>query len=208
MKSLLTLLLLLIITGAGAQTPPTDSAKAGQQAMQDSMMKRFLAKAVYPLFKSSPYSGVIPVEDPTEKLDPTLQYHLLFEVISGTSDSASAQAANESFAEAGRIINLHIAAGVPLKNLHAVLVVHGPALHAMYKNDVYKAKYKRDNPNLAFFNELQNAGVQFVACAQAMYFLDVNRDELLPGVKVAFSARTALTSYQMKGYILHTHLER
>lgn len=192
-----------------AQTPATDStAKAKEKAKQDSLEKIFFAHAVYPLLKTSKYSGVIPVENPTDKIDPTLQYKLLFEVITGTSDSNSAKEINSSFAEAGRIINLHIAAGVPLKNLHLVMVVHGPAIHALYKNDVYWEKYKINNPNLPFFEELQKAGVQFVTCGQAMFMLNVKRDELLPIAKVAYSARTALTSYQTKGYVLHANLDR
>jgi intracellular sulfur oxidation DsrE/DsrF family protein len=209
MQRLLIFLLLVFAYSAHAQLAPTDSsAKAKEKAMEDSLNNVFLSHAVYPLLKTSKFSGVIPVENPTEKLDPNLQYKLLFEVITGTSDSSDAKDINESFANAGRIINLHIAAGVPLKNLHVVMVVHGPALHAMYKNDMYRQKYNRDNPNLVFFDELQKAGVQMVACGQAMFIFNIKREELIPGVKVAYSARTAMTSYQMKGYVLHTHLDR
>src|SRR6476661_842874 len=159
MQRLLFFLFLFFALTAHAQTPDSAATaqKAKDKAFQDSMEKKFLAHAVYPLLKTSKFSGVIPVENPTEKLDPNLQYKLLFEVITGTMDSSDAKDINASFAEAGRIINLHIAAGVPLKNLHAVMVVHGPALHALYKNDVYRQKYKIDNPNLAYLDELQKA---------------------------------------------------
>lgn len=209
MQKLLFPLLLFFAFCTHAQTASTDSsAKAKEKAMQDSLEKKFLAHAVYPLLKTSKFSGVIPVEDPTEKLDPNLQYKLLFEVITGTKDSADAKDINESFSEVGRIINLHIAAGVPLKNLHPVVVVHGPALHAMYKNEVYRQKFHQDNPSLPFLDELQKAGVQLIACGQAMFFFDVKREEMIPTVKVAYSARTAMSSYQLKGYVLHTHLDR
>src|SRR6476646_6931913 len=180
MRQLLFLFVLFVAYNVQAQTANTDSTAATAKAKEDSLNKLFLAHAVYPLLKSSKFSGVIPVENPTEKLNPNLQYKLRFEVITGTMDSSDAKDINASFAEAGRIINLHIAAGVPLKNLHAVMVVHGPALHALYKNDVYRQKYKMDNPNLAYLDELQKAGVRFVACGQAMFFFDVKREEMIP----------------------------
>jgi intracellular sulfur oxidation DsrE/DsrF family protein len=208
-KLLISLLLPFFMYQAPAQTT-TDSAtvlkKATEKAAQDSMNKRFFAHAVYPMLKGSKFSGVIPVENTTDKLNPNLQYKLVLEVLTGIKDSTEAKDMMNSFAEAGRVINLHLAAGVPLKNLHVVFVVHGGALDGLLTNEAYQKKYKTGNPNLAFFKELQDIGVHMVACGQAMFFFDVKRENLIPGVTVAYSAKTAMTSYQMKGYVLHAGL--
>lgn len=210
MNKLIFLLLLLFTFKTQAQTGTADSAaileKANEKAKQDSSEKAFLAHATYPLLKSSKFSGVIPVTDPAEKLDPNLQYKLLLEVVSGIKDTTEAKEINFGFAEAGRVINLHIAAGVPKKNLHVVMVIHGGSIKALVKNEAYKELYKMDNPNLVLFKELMDAGVQFVVCSQALFFINVKREDLIPGVKVALSAKTALTFYQMKGYVLHPYL--
>ncbi|HUQ96556.1 MAG TPA: DsrE family protein [Chitinophagaceae bacterium] len=210
MQKLLLNFLLLCSIGASAQTTTADSIakieKAKEKAKQDSSDKAFLAKATYPLLKTSKFSGIIPVANPSEKLDSTLSYKLLLEVVTGIKDTTEAKEINFGFAEAGRIINLHVGGGVPPKNLHTVLIVHGGSIKALLKNDAYQALYKMNNPNLDYLHELMNAGVQILVCGQAMFFLNVNRQDLMPGVKVALSAKTVLTAYQMKGYVLHPYL--
>lgn len=204
MRTLFLFLMAVLILNAGAQT--TDStAKAAEKAKRAAREKAFLARADYPYIKSSKFSGVIPVKD-AEKLDPNLQYKLLLEVVSGINDSAEAKDINNGLADAARIINLHVAGGVPLKNLHPVILVHGPAVKALLKNDAYRQIFKTDNPNLVLFKELQDDGIPIIACGQAMFFFDVPQQDIVPGVKVALSAKTTLTSYQMKGYILHAGL--
>jgi len=210
MQKLLFLMVFFVAAKAHPQTTTADSAaqltKAKEKATQDSIKNRFLSHAVYPLLKSSKFSGVIPVNDVTEKLNPNQQYKLVLELLTGPKDSTETKDIANGLAEAGRVINLHYAAGVPLKNLHVVLVVHGGALDALIKNEAYQKRYKTDNPNLAFLKEFQSIGVQIVACGQAMFFFDIKSQDLVPGVKVAYSAKTAMTSYQMKGYVLHASL--
>ena len=210
MQKLLALFVICCVVQAHAQTAFADSAALLEQtrmkAVQDSADKAFLAQATYPLIKSSKFSGVIPVSNPVENLDPKLQYKLLLEVTSGIKDSADAKNINMGLAEAGRVINLHIAAGVPAKNLQVVLIVHGGSLHALLENEAYQKLYKTDNPNGVLLQELQARGIKILACRQAMFFLNVKQEELLPPVKVAVSAKTIMTAYEMKGYILHPYL--
>jgi len=61
-----------------------------------------------------------------------------------------------------------------------------------------------NNPNLNLISELEKLGTRFIACGQAMNFLDIKNEELLPVVKVSFTAQTALSGYQLKGYVLKT----
>ena len=44
-------------------------------------------------------------------------------------------------------------------------------------------------------------GAKFIACGQAMNFLDIKKQELYPGVKVSLTAQTALSNYIGQGYV-------
>jgi intracellular sulfur oxidation DsrE/DsrF family protein len=177
-------------------------AKITAKSFRDSLEKAFVSKAVYPLIKSSKWSGVIPVSNADEKPDINQQYKILMEVTTGIKGSDGAKEINEAIAEVGRLINIHMAAGIPKKNMHVVVVAHGPVLKSFYNDAVYKEKFKVDNPNVPVFNELLAAGVKFIACGQAMYFFDVKKEEMVPWMKVALSAQTVLTDYQLKGYMV------
>lgn len=172
------------------------------KAQQDSIrIANLFTKAYYPLIKSSKWSGVIPVTNVTEKPDPSMQYKLLMEEVIPIKDSAAAKEISEGLAEVGRIINLHIASGIPKNKLDVVVVVHGPALYALHTNEVYKKKWGIDNPNIVLINELMKNGVKFIACGQAMNFFDVKQEEMVPNIKISLTAQTVLSNYQLKGYV-------
>ena len=84
---------------------------------------------IYPLIKDSKWSGVIPLDNIAEKPDPTMKYKLLFDLTYNNPDSA-AKDLNGGLAEIGRIINLHVAAGVPVKNIETIILVHAKALNS------------------------------------------------------------------------------
>ena len=160
---------------------------------------------LYPLIRTQS-AGVVPVSYINEMPDKNLQYNLLMEVTSGIKnkkDSAAINTINYSFSEVARKINLHLAAGVPKKNLHVVIVAHGPVLYSLLNNEIYKKKYNVDNPNLQLLKDLQEAGVKFIACGQAMFGFNVKKEEMIPGVKVAISAQTVLSTYQLKNYVYY-----
>ena len=164
-------------------------------------MAKLLKSATYPLIKSEPMSGVIPVNDVTEKPDPTMKYKLLFNVSIGSKDSAKVRKVNSGLSEVGRVINLHIASGIPKENLEVVVVVHGMALFSVANNEAYQSNFKIDNPNLILMKELEDAGAKFVACGQAMAFLEFKHKDLLPNIKISLTAQTALSNYQLKGFV-------
>lgn len=154
----------------------------------------------YPVLKGGDRSGVVPVKDPTEIPDPTLDYKLMFELTQTNPDSLSSEI-DASLMEIARIINLHVASGVPLKKIFPVIVVHGPALNLFTNSAYFKDKFKIDNPNTKLINDLAALGTKFIACGQAMYFMDIKKEALLPIVKVSLTAQTALSAYQLKGYL-------
>lgn len=184
-----------------ADAQPKDTLSKEQQ---DSVkMAELFSKASYPLIKGSKFSGVLPVTGVTEKPDPTLQYKLLMEDVVPVKES-NAKEINDGLSEIGRLINLHIASGIPKSNLQLVAVVHGASLYSLYNNEAYKKKYGINNPNIELINELMKNGVKFIACGQAMNFYDVKKEDMVPNIKITLTAQTVLSSYQLKGYILNT----
>jgi intracellular sulfur oxidation DsrE/DsrF family protein len=197
--------ILLTLSTSFAQTQPQapDSA-ARAAAVRDSVrMAKFLAVAQYPLIKGGKWSGVIPVADPTEVPDPNRDYKLLFEFTAKNPDSLAGDI-HFALDEVARVLNLHVASGIPASRLFPVVVVHGPGLRAITTNESYRKRYKIDNPNLGIIGDLRKAGVKFIACGQAMAFFDVPREELLDGVKISLTAQTVLSNYQLQGYVKYT----
>jgi len=204
MRFIFLLISIALLIGTNAQ--PKDTLTKEQ--LDSVRIAELFSKASYPLIKTSKYSGVLPVSGVTEKPDPTMQYKLLLEDVVPIKDSAAAKEISEGLAEIGRIINLHIASGIPKNNLRVVAIVHGAALYALYTNERYKNKYGVDNPNIVLINELMKNGVKFIACGQAMNFFDVKKEELLPGIGITLTAQTVLSSYQLKGYVLYPITQR
>ncbi|MCX6274400.1 MAG: DsrE family protein [Bacteroidetes bacterium] len=159
--------------------------------------------AQYPLIKGGIWSGVLPVENPGDKPDPSLDYKLVFKVTAKNPDSISKEI-SRSLDEVARILNLHVAAGIPASKLHPVIVIQGAALESVMNNDAFKKNHSFDNPNISLISDLEKAGAKFISCGQSMAFQEIKRENLLPDVKVAMSARTAISGYQAQGYVLYT----
>ena len=179
----------------------SDTISTDKEYKEKMKWEHLKSVAIFPVFNAGEYSGVIPVKDPTEMADPKMDYKLLFELTNSNPDSLSKEV-NSSLIEVARKINLHVAAGVPLKKIFPVIVVHGAGLYVFATNEVYQKKYKTDNPNLKLISELEAQGTRFIACGQAMAFMDIKKEALLAVMKIAVSAQTALSTYQLKGYVL------
>jgi intracellular sulfur oxidation DsrE/DsrF family protein len=179
-----------------------DSVRIEKQFQEEEKWEKMYAKAVSPLFKESKSSSVIPVADQTEVPDPNMEYKLLFELIVQNADSVK-EDIDWGLAEAGRVINLHLASGIPQKKIIPVVVIHGSALSVVANNEYYKEKRKIDNPNIKLFNEMRSIGTKFIICGQAMTFFEMKKENFLPDVKVALTAQTILSAYQSKNYVLY-----
>ena len=179
-----------------------DSLRIEREYAEQEKWDHLFAKLTYPKIKEAKFGGVLPVANPNEIPDPNQVYKLLFEVIKGNPDSTRDEVDN-SMAEVARVINLHLASGIPAKNILPVIVVHGSALHSFTSDAAYQQKYKSDNPNDKLLDELRSVGARFIACGQAMQFFEVPKEQLQPDVKVSITAQTVLSNYQLKGYVLY-----
>lgn len=178
-----------------------DSVRIEKEFADKEKIDRMEAKFIYPLLKAGDASGVIPVAEITEAPDPNIDYKILFEITGNNPDSIIKEV-NYGLAEVSRVINLHIAAGIPSKRIIPVIVAHAGVLHSLKNNEAFQKKYKIDNPNIKVIDDLKKFGAKFIVCGQAMAFLDVKKEELLPDMKISLTAQTVLTQYQLKGYIL------
>jgi intracellular sulfur oxidation DsrE/DsrF family protein len=195
--------LLLFIAASLIATAQTADKKDAAAKKDSLILAKLKAKGTYPVVKSCAKSGVLPVEGITEKPDNNTRYKLLISLAIGSSEGEKVKKLNKGLEEAGRILNLHVAAGIPKEKIDLVIVTHGKALYALFNNDAFKQEFKADNPNITVIKELQDAGAKFIACGQAMGFLEIKNEQLLPSVKIAMSAKVALSTYQQKGYALY-----
>jgi intracellular sulfur oxidation DsrE/DsrF family protein len=158
---------------------------------------------MFPAIKGFKWGGVAPVQNVTELADPKMKYKLLMELTGFAAKGEEKTAKNEinlGIGEITRKVNLHVAAGIPQKNIDLVIIVHAGALFAFLNNEKYKRKYGIDNPNITIIKDLQNFGAKIIVCGQAMTFLGLEMEDLIPGIKEALSAQTVLSTYELKGY--------
>jgi len=189
-------------SNAAAKTNKDSTARA--KMIADSLrMEKLYASAQYPLIKGSKQSGIIPVSNPTEIPDPKREYKLLFKLTAKNPDSLSGEI-NHSIDEVVRILNLHVASGIPAGNLFPVIVIAGGGMEALMNNEAYRKKHSVDNPNLKVISELEKAGTKLIVCGQAMAFSDFKKEDLLPEVKISLTAKTVLSNYQLQGYVLYS----
>jgi len=159
---------------------------------------------LYPAIKSDFWSYAEPVKHVDASPDPSLDYNVVFDFTEVTmvedTDRIDSSRMNSGLAEIGRIINMHVAAGIPKNKIHFVLAIHAYAIHILLNNEAYRRKFKTDNPNIRIINELSNAGVRFEACGQVMNRLNIQKSMLLPQASVVLTSKTSLTQYPLKGY--------
>ena len=67
------------------------------------------------------FGGIYEIESPDEKPDPSLEYNIVIDVTIGSDSVGSV---NPSLHNIARMMNLHVAAGVPLENMHVKAVIH------------------------------------------------------------------------------------
>jgi intracellular sulfur oxidation DsrE/DsrF family protein len=82
------------------------------------------------------------------------------------------------------------------------VVIHGGAIFTLLNDAEFQERSKVDNPNLKVYEALQEADVEIFVCGQSMIARNLTKSDLWPGVKIAHSALTTLTTYVPQGYTL------
>jgi len=91
--------------------------------------------------------------------------------------------------------------GVPRKNVRLAVVVWHDATYSLLRNDAYKALKGTDNRTIPLLEALHQAGVEVIACGEAVAVFKLRHADLLPFVKVAPSAMMALATLHTQGYV-------
>ena len=152
---------------------------------------------VNPVIKS--YGTVFQLPDTDHKPDPSLNYKIIVEL---TENGSKADSLNEYIEALATLINLHAAEGVAKENIKMVVILRKMATYAVFGNELYKDKFKCDNPNLPMLKELMDAGVEFYVCGQTMHKRNIDTKKLVAGTKIASAGLTAITTYQLQGYTM------
>lgn len=135
--------------------------------------------------------------DAAEQPDPNMDYKVVFLIV---HNDAKAEI-NEGLDHMARLVNLLHDAGVKPDHIHLVGVMTGPATTVGMADSTYKKMYTVANPNDTLLTELATVGhVRLYVCAQALSFMGYGPAYLNPNVKMALSALTTVTTYELKGY--------
>jgi len=124
------------------------------------------------------------------------QLKVVFDVAKAGKDGE----VNRGFNSVARFLNMHVANGIPAKNIHLAIVVHGSASNEMLNNKMYLAKYGKENPNIELISTLLKNKVEFIQCGQSAAYHKVPNQDMIEGVDMALSAMTAHVILAAKGY--------
>ena len=125
------------------------------------------------------------------------KYKALFDVTSAINDPAKPES---GLVHVARAVNVFASAGVPVKNLHFVAILHGPSTPAILNNEAYKKKYGKDNPNIPLIDALRRAGVHVDVCGQALAENGFAHADVYSPVQIDLSALATTVIYGDKGY--------
>ena len=143
------------------------------------------------------FGGIFDIPDADIKPDPDRMYNIVID-IAKTSDEK--QYADYYLERVARLMNLHVIGGVPPEHLNVKVVVHGGAVFNLLDHEAFNKKYNMDTPNILLLERLQEAGAEIMVCGQSLMGRNIGTDQISPAVKVAVSAMTAVTTYQLEGY--------
>lgn len=150
----------------------------------------------FPIVKG--FGGIYEIPDATERPDGTLEYKILVDLTSPSEDNKQISRFVDNVA---RMMNLHGLAGVTKDRIKVKVIVHGGGIFALLNDENYKKRFEVDNPNLKVFQALEEAGAEILVCGQSLIARNLKTADLWPGVTIAHSALTTITTYVPKGYI-------
>lgn len=149
----------------------------------------------YPLITD--YGAVEVIDFKVELPNPSAQYKLISEMYARQEDKKELYGMLDYSA---RIVNAHVAAGIPKHNIKLAVVVFSGATPIILNNEEYKKRFGVDNPNIELLDKLVNAGVEVIVCGQSMVKQNIRPEQVHKGVQQAFSRITATSTLINQGY--------
>jgi intracellular sulfur oxidation DsrE/DsrF family protein len=123
----------------------------------------------------------------------------VFKVAFDVSEAGTAGEISRRLESPARFLNMHVRAGIPLENIHLVVVVHGPAARDL----MIEPRPGETNANAGLVAALVANGVDIVLCGQTAANAGIEPDSLLPGVRLSLSAMTSFALLQQDGYTVN-----
>ncbi|MFN8065121.1 MAG: DsrE family protein [Vicinamibacterales bacterium] len=146
------------------------------------------------------YEPARDVAGAAELPDPKIDYKILFSVSNGAKDRDAE--VNPMLPTIARYLNTLGKYSVPKEHRHLVVMFHqrNPDFDIVMTNEAYKARYGKDNPNIALIHALKQAGVEFRACGQALGGRKIDAKDVNPDIQIDLWAMTSMLNLQMKGW--------
>lgn len=151
----------------------------------------------FPIVKE--YGGIYEIPDATERPDPSLEYKIIVDMTTAPEDLKEISRWVDNVA---RLMNLHGLAGVPKEKMKVKVVIHGGAIFTLLNDENYQKRNEVANPNIKVYEALKAAGIDIYVCGQSLIARNLKTADLWPGVTIAHSAMTTLTTYVPQGYVL------
>ncbi len=147
------------------------------------------------------YPVAVDVPGAHELPDPTIDYKIAWGIGQGAEDPTTQ--INPALPTIARYVNTLAKWGVPKSKRHLIVIFHqrSPDFDIVMTNEAFKAKYGKDNPNVALITALTKAGVQFRACGQAVVGRKIEPKDVNPEIQIDLWAMTSFMNLQMKGFV-------
>lgn len=151
----------------------------------------------FPIVKE--FGGIYEIAEATERPDPSLEYKIIVDLTSPPEDYKQISRWVDNVA---RLMNLHGLAGVPKEKIKVKVVIHGGAIFTLLNDENYQKRNEVANPNIKVYEALKGAGADIYVCGQSLIARNLKTTDLWPGVTIAHSAMTTITTYVPQGYVL------
>ncbi len=149
----------------------------------------------YPAIKG--YGPVEPLPNAAFQPDKLIKYRVLFDITKATE---SMDKVNPGLDRVARFLNVMAASGIMPKDMELAAVIHGQSVSSILKNEVFKDKFKTDNPNERIIKDLKEAGVKLYVCGQTLADDGFKEKWVNEQIAIAVSALVVVSTYQLKGY--------
>ena len=149
----------------------------------------------YPVIKG--YGPVKPLPNAAFQPDKSIKYRVLFDI---TKAAESVEKVNPGLDRVARFLNVMAASGIMPKEMELAAVIHGPAAPAVLKNEIFKDRFKTDNPNEKIIKDLKETGVKLYVCGQTLADQGFEHKWVNEQVAIAVAALVVVPTYQLKGY--------
>ena len=147
------------------------------------------------------YPAAVDIPGAHELPDPTLDYKIVWGI--GQAGPDPAGKVNPALPTIARYVNTLAKWGVPKAKRHIIVMFHQRSadFDIVMSNDAFKARYGKDNPNVALISALTNAGVEFRACGQGVVGRKISPKDVNSDIQLDLWALTSFVNLQMKGFV-------